>query len=81
MNVFALKMAGVFMMSNATIALRTGILPRWITLLGYGLALLLLLSSHFLDWLGLAFPLWVFIMSIYILIDNLRIQTGGAATE
>jgi hypothetical protein len=79
MNVYAQKMAGVFMVSTATIAIRTGILPRWITLPGYGLALLLLLSSHFIDWLGLAFPLWVFIMSTYILIENLRNKpTRGA---
>jgi hypothetical protein len=37
MNVFALKMAGVFMISTATLARRTHILPRWITLPGYAL--------------------------------------------
>lgn len=58
MNVFALKMAGVFMISTATLAIRTQILPRWITLPGYVLAALLLLSSRFADWLPLAFPLW-----------------------
>ena len=72
MNVFALKMAGVFMISTATMALRTGILPRWVTFLGYALALSLLLSSDFVDWLGLAFPAWVFIMSAIILFENLR---------
>ena len=74
MNVYALKMAGVFMMSAVTIAIRTGILPRWISLLGYGLALLLLLSSHFVDWLSMAFPVWVFIMSAYILVENMRLR-------
>ena len=74
MNVYALKMAGMFIMSTATIAIRTGMLPRWISLLGYGLALLLLLSSHFVDWLSLAFPLWVFIMSAFILVENMRLR-------
>ena len=32
MNVFALKMAGVFMISTATMGIRTHILPRWITI-------------------------------------------------
>lgn len=59
MNIYALKMAAVFMVSTATVGLRTRILPRWIALPGYALALLLLVSSHFVDWLGLAFPLWV----------------------
>lgn len=72
MNIFALKMAGVFMVSTATLASRTRILPPWITLPGYGLAGLLLLSSHFVDWLSLAFPLWILALSVYILIENLR---------
>jgi hypothetical protein len=71
MNVFALKMAAVFMISTATLASRTQVLPRWITLPGYILAVLLLLSSRFADWLPLAFPLWIFVLSVYILIENL----------
>lgn len=81
MNVYALRMAGVFMISTATIAIRTRILPRWITLPGYVLALLLLVSSHFVDWLGLAFPLWVFILSTYILVENLRESSTDATTS
>jgi hypothetical protein len=79
MNVFALKMAGVFMISTATLARRTHILPGWITLPGYALALLLLLSSRFVDWLPLAFPLWVLALSLYILVENLRGTQPGLA--
>ncbi len=79
MNVFALKMAGVFMVSTATLAMRTHILPRWITLPGYALAALLLLSSCFADWLPLAFPLWVLVLSLYILVENLRGTKPDAA--
>ena len=79
MNVFALKMAGVFMVSTATLAMRTHTLPRWITLPGYALAGLLLLSSRFVDWLPLVFPLWVLVLSLYILVENLRGTKPGAA--
>lgn len=34
MNVYTMKMAGVFMISTCTLALRTGFLPVWITYLG-----------------------------------------------
>jgi hypothetical protein len=43
-NVYALRMAGVFMISACTISIRIGIFPRWMAFLGYGLALFLLLS-------------------------------------
>ncbi len=79
MNVFALKMAGVFMVSTATLAMRTHILPCWITLPGYALAALLLLSSRFADWLSLVFPLWVLVLSLHILVENLRGANTGEA--
>jgi hypothetical protein len=81
MNVYALKMAGVFMISTATMGIRTHILPRWITIPGYALAVLLLLSSRFADWLGLGFPMWVLILSIYILVENLRAPSAGTTAN
>jgi hypothetical protein len=72
MNVYAVKMAGVFMITTCTLEIRTGILPRWMAFLGYGLALLLLLSSGYLSWAPLVFPLWVLLISIHILLANLK---------
>ncbi len=72
MNVYAAKMAGVFMISTCTLAMRTGIFPRWMSFLGYALALLLLLSLGLLPWVSLAFPLWVLLISIHILFANLN---------
>jgi len=62
MNIYAAKMAGVFMMATCTITLRTRTLPRWMALLGYALALILLLSIGRFEWLFLLFPLWVLLM-------------------
>ena len=72
MNVYAVKMAGVFMITTCTLAIRIGIFPRWMAFLGYGLALLLLLISAYLSWTLLVFPLWVLLISVHILLANLK---------
>src|SRR6516162_3626725 len=72
MQLYAIRMAGVFMISTSTISLRTGIVPRWMAFLGFALALMLLLSVGTIEWILLVFPLWVLLISVYILIDNFR---------
>ena len=72
MNVYAIKMAAVFMISTSTVVIRTGIAPRWIAFLGLLLAVMLLIGSFFISWSVAVFPSWVFLISVYILIDNLR---------
>jgi hypothetical protein len=72
MNTYAIKMAGVFMISTCTIFLRTRTTPRWMALLGFVLALLLLLSISHLSLIILVFPLWILLISIYILLENYR---------
>jgi hypothetical protein len=71
-SVFAMRMAGVFMMSTCTLAIRIGMFPRWMAFLGYALALLLLLSIGRFYWTQLLFPLWVLMISVHILLANLR---------
>jgi len=70
-NVYTLRMAGVFMISTSTLSLRTGILPRWMAYLGLALALFLLLSLGTFYWAPLVFPLWVLLISVHILSTNL----------
>ena len=70
MNIYAIKMAGVFMIATSTLALRTGFLDRWIAFSGYAVAALLLLSSRYIEGILLVFPLWVLLISFYILLDN-----------
>jgi hypothetical protein len=72
MNVYAIRMAAVFMISTCTIAVRTEIFPRWMALLGYALALVLLVSIGVTRWITLVFPAWTLVISIYILFDNYR---------
>ena len=77
MNVYAVKMAGVFMIATSTLALRTGFLAPWIAFLGYALALALLLSGRHIEGILLVFPVWVLLTSLYILADDHRKAAGG----
>ena len=72
MNVYAIKMAAVFMISTSTVVIYTDIAPRWIAFIGYLLALVLLIGSYFISWSFAVLPVWVLVISIYILVDNLR---------
>jgi hypothetical protein len=72
MNTFAVKMAAVFMFVTSTIGLRTGVLTRWISYVGFACGLLLLLVITDFAWIALLFPLWVLLISAYILISDFR---------
>jgi hypothetical protein len=72
-NVYAMKMAAVFMISTSTVAMLTRMFPRWMAWLGYGLALLMLLSTGYIYfWAPLVFPLWVLLVSVNILLSDLK---------
>ena len=70
-NVYAVKMAVVFMISTSTVVIYTAIAPRWIAILGYCLAGILLIGSYTFGWSVAVLPVWVFLVSIHILISNL----------
>jgi hypothetical protein len=78
-NIYALRMAGVFMISLGTIWWRTDLMPRWLALITYLLAVtLLLVISHSL-WITLIFPVWVAVIDVYALLANRKkaIQSAG----
>ena len=68
LTVYAMRMAGVFMISTATVSLRTSVMPRWLAGLGYLLAACLLVGVGFLPWAELLFPAWVLVVSIYLIL-------------
>ena len=80
-NIYAIRMAGVFMISLATIWLRTGLMHRGWAFLTYVLALVLLLSIDYSFWVTLIFPGWVLVVSIIILIRNLHNQPNEDSSE
>ena len=71
MHIYMIKMAAVFMITASTLAIYIRFVPRWLALLGYLLALLLLFGSYYIRWSFFLFPLWVFLMSIQILKEDL----------
>jgi hypothetical protein len=80
-NIYAIRMAGVFMISLATIWIRTGVMHRVWAILTYLLALVLLVSISYSLWVTLIFPGWVMVVSVYILIRNLRCQPPEGNAE
>ena len=73
-GVMALRMAGVFMISSGTIWYRADVMPRWLVWLTYAIALGFLLGAGNYRELRLAFPLWVFVVSLYLLRANKQVQ-------
>jgi hypothetical protein len=65
---YAIRMAAVFMMSLATIWLKTGLMPRWLVVVSYLVAVALLIASDLSMWLTLAFPIWMLVVSGLLLI-------------
>ena len=77
---YAVRMAAVFMMSLATMWLRTGLMPRWLVGLSYLAAVALLFAGNISMWITMAFPVWVLMVSGLLLararlFEELR--TGG----
>jgi type IV secretory pathway TrbD component len=84
MYVYANKMAGVFMISTSSLFIRTGAIPRWMALLGYLLAAIIIFRLRQIDrlgWVFLLFPLWVFLVSFYILIAHYWNKPETRSTE
>jgi hypothetical protein len=76
-NIYAIRMASVFMISLGTIWVRTRIMPLWLALLTYISALVLMFTVSYNVLVTLVFPFWVLVISVYILFLNLY---GGSIT-
>ena len=80
-TVYAMRMAGAFMFVLGTIWVRTGVMPRWLALVTYLLAVVLLISIGFTPWVVLVFPVWVFAISVAILVLNYRGTHGQEGSD
>jgi hypothetical protein len=71
-NVYALRMAAVFMISLSTTWHRSGTAPRWLVISTYLVAVSLLVVTSLSMWIALVFPGWVLLVSLYILVTARR---------
>jgi hypothetical protein len=76
LNVFAMRMAAVFIISTCTIVIRTAVINRWLAFLGLAIALVLLLTASTVPFINLLFPLWILLVSLDILINSMREGRG-----
>lgn len=60
---YATRMAAVFMISLATIWLKTGVMPRPLVMLTYATAAAQMIAGDLSMWVTMAFPVWVLVVS------------------
>ncbi|MFF4575621.1 hypothetical protein [Streptomyces sp. NPDC001410] len=77
---YAMRMAAVFVCSMSVIGHRLGVLPRWLSVLGYLTALTLLLVSSNVPWAELVFPAWSLVLSVYIIVASGRTRARLTAS-
>ncbi|HEX6525785.1 MAG TPA: hypothetical protein VF070_38090 [Streptosporangiaceae bacterium] len=81
LNVYSMRMAAVFTLTTVTIARRTQIVSRWLTLAGLACALVLLVGIGITPWVELLFPLWILALSLDILSAGFRASPAQRPAE
>lgn len=69
---YILRIAGVYMISIATVWMRAAITPRWLTIITFLVAVGFVFFAGAFREARFIFPAWVFLVSVYILIVNYR---------
>jgi hypothetical protein len=73
---FAMRTAAMFVLTTSNLGRTTGILPRWFTIIGFVVALVLLLTASLNAWLMVVFPAWILVFSSILLNRAMRIPRG-----
>jgi hypothetical protein len=69
---YALRIAGVYMTAIGTLWTKTRVMPRWLIIITYILALGFLVAAERVREARFIFPAWVLVVSVYTLILNYR---------
>lgn len=70
--ILAPRMAALVVLSSSSLGLRTGVLPRWLTVSGYIVGLWLVLDVTFSEPSVYVFPAWIALVSIVLLLKPRR---------
>jgi hypothetical protein len=76
LNIYTMRMAAVFTLTTVTIARRTQIVSRWLTIAGLASALVLLVGVGISAWVELLFPAWILALSLDILLAGRRASSS-----
>jgi len=79
LNVYAMRMAAVFTLTTVTIARRTQIVSRWLTIAGFACALVLLIGIGISPWVELVFPAWILALSLVVLLAGSRLTPAASS--
>jgi hypothetical protein len=80
-SVYAMRMAAVFTISVSTVGLRAAAMPRWVSYIGYLVALTLLVAAAEQKWTQLLFPAWVLLVSVVILFTRPPSRDGESESS
>jgi hypothetical protein len=81
LNVYAMRMAAVFTLTTVTIARRTQIVSRWLTIAGIACAVVLLIGIGISPWVELVFPAWILALSLDVLLAGPRLTPTASTTS
>ncbi|MFT6289865.1 MAG: MFS family permease [Ilumatobacter sp.] len=70
MLVVAPRLQAVFVITVSNVILRSGFLPRWLAYVGFVTGFAMMLMPFVSQPTGLAFPAWVFLVSVIILVTG-----------
>jgi hypothetical protein len=75
---YGMRMAGVFTLITTMILFRARLAPRWLLVFGFATAFVLMVVVSFLAWAELIFPAWMFVLSLMVLVTNLKRRAGAS---
>jgi hypothetical protein len=78
LNIYAMRMAAVFTLTTVTIARRTKIVSKWLTVAGLVSAVVLIVGVGLSPWVELVFPAWILALSIDILMAGRGTRSARA---